>query len=212
MRVSRRSLALVLATGVIAATGGIALWIGTSDEVVSPAPSSSGTGSSPGETGAETTSLASTMPRITPVPILMYHVIADPPASTPFPELWVRPRDFAGQMRWLKLAGFHPVTLRAVWEHWNRGLAMPKRPIVISFDDGYRSHVRTAMPSRAQRAWPGVLNLKVGTLGPESLQARGVRRLIAAGWEIDAHTITHPDLTTVDDIRLEHEVAASRRA
>jgi peptidoglycan/xylan/chitin deacetylase (PgdA/CDA1 family) len=37
-----------------------------------------------------------------------------------------------------------------------------------------------------------------------------VRSLIAAGWEIDAHTITHPDLTTVDDARLWREVDGSR--
>jgi peptidoglycan/xylan/chitin deacetylase (PgdA/CDA1 family) len=38
-----------------------------------------------------------------------------------------------------------------------------------------------------------------------------IRKLIAAGWEIDAHTITHPDLTTVDDARLRYEVAGSRK-
>jgi peptidoglycan/xylan/chitin deacetylase (PgdA/CDA1 family) len=31
------------------------------------------------------------------------------------------------------------------------------------------------------------------------------------GWEIDAHTLTHPDLTTVDAPRLRREVAGSRR-
>src|SRR5919198_1076887 len=33
-----------------------------------------------------------------PVPILMYHVIADAPAGAAFPELFVTPADFAGQM------------------------------------------------------------------------------------------------------------------
>jgi peptidoglycan/xylan/chitin deacetylase (PgdA/CDA1 family) len=34
--------------------------------------------------------------------------------------------------------------------------------------------------------------------------------LIAAGWEIDAHTITHADLTAVGDAQLWHEVRGSR--
>jgi peptidoglycan/xylan/chitin deacetylase (PgdA/CDA1 family) len=34
--------------------------------------------------------------------------------------------------------------------------------------------------------------------------------MIAAGWEIDAHTITHPDLTRVGDAQLVREVADSR--
>jgi peptidoglycan/xylan/chitin deacetylase (PgdA/CDA1 family) len=39
-----------------------------------------------------------------------------------------------------------------------------------------------------------------------------VRRLIAGGWEIDAHSVTHPDLTTVGAKRLDAEVTGSRRA
>jgi peptidoglycan/xylan/chitin deacetylase (PgdA/CDA1 family) len=38
-----------------------------------------------------------------------------------------------------------------------------------------------------------------------------VRRLIAAGWEVDAHSLTHPDLTTLAPSELRHEVAGSRR-
>ena len=39
-----------------------------------------------------------------------------------------------------------------------------------------------------------------------------MRGLIRAGWEIDAHSITHPDLTQVSKRRLDAEVAGSRRA
>jgi peptidoglycan/xylan/chitin deacetylase (PgdA/CDA1 family) len=37
-----------------------------------------------------------------------------------------------------------------------------------------------------------------------------IKQLIAAGWEIDAHTITHPDLTTVSASQLQTELAGSR--
>src|SRR2546421_12093734 len=36
-----------------------------------------------------------------PVPILMYHVIAPTPSAVAFPDLFVRPVDFKGQMNWL---------------------------------------------------------------------------------------------------------------
>ena len=35
--------------------------------------------------------------------------------------------------------------------------------------------------------------------------------MIKAGWEIDSHTLTHPDLTTLDDAALAHELSESRR-
>ena len=75
----------------------------------------------------------------TPVPILMYHVIGDPPAAAPFPDLYVGEADFAAQMGWLHRNGFRAVTLRQVWEHWQRGRPLPRRPVVVSFDDGYRT-------------------------------------------------------------------------
>ena len=141
----------------------------------------------------------------------MYHVLSVPPAGTPFPELFVKPVDFGGQMEWLQRHGYYAVTLDTVWRYWHRGGPLPSRPIVVSFDDGYRSDVGVALPVLERHGWPGVHNLMVGNLKPGDLRPVGVRRLIGAGWEIDAHTITHPDLTRVDDAQLRYEVAGSRK-
>ena len=51
-------------------------------------------------------------PHDAPVPILMYHVLADSPAGAPYPQLYVRPADFAAQVRWLAQQGYHAVSLR----------------------------------------------------------------------------------------------------
>ena len=91
------------------------------------------------------------------------------------------------------------------------GRALPPHPIVISFDDGYLSQHIRALPVLSKLHWPGVLNLKVQSLESDyDLPPWRVRELIKAGWEIDAHTITHADLTAVDDKRLWHEVRGSR--
>jgi peptidoglycan/xylan/chitin deacetylase (PgdA/CDA1 family) len=150
--------------------------------------------------------------RATPVPILMYHVIGDPPAGSPFPQLWVSESDFRGQMRWLARHGYRAVTLRAVWDHWHRGTPLPPRPVVVSFDDGYRSWAHVALPAMRRWHFPGVLNLAVKNLRVAGgLSERQVRRLLAAGWELAAHTVTHPDLTTLGDRELAREVGGSRR-
>jgi peptidoglycan/xylan/chitin deacetylase (PgdA/CDA1 family) len=131
----------------------------------------------------------------TPVPILMYHVIGSAPPGAAYPELYVAPRDFEREMRWLARHGYHGVTLRRVSDYWTTGRALPSRPVVISFDDGYTSHDSRVRPILLRLRWPGVLNLKVGNLNAEdALPPRRVRNLITAGWEIDAHTITHVDL------------------
>jgi len=58
--------------------------------------------------------------------------------------------------------------------------------------------------------WPGGLNLLVGNLG-EELSDRMVEQLIDDGWELDAHTISHLDLTSMNRSRLRREIAGSRQ-
>lgn len=147
----------------------------------------------------------------TPVPILMYHVVAVPPASAPFPELYVPPATFAAQMRWLAGHGYHAVTLWQVYRRWRDGTPLPAHPIVLSFDDGYRAVYRNAVPVLHARGWPAVLNLEVrNERGRWGLSPAHVSRMIGSGWELDSHTIDHPDLTTLGAAALRREVTGSR--
>ena len=149
-------------------------------------------------------------PHDSPVPILMYHVLGIPRTNAPYPELFVKPADLAGQMRWLASRGYHAVTLGQVFRYWRDGIALPKSPIVVSFDDGYLSDYAVALPTLRRFGWAGVLNLVVDNVVPGDITAWQVRQLIKAGWEIDAHTISHVDLTGLDSTQLQHEVAGSR--
>src|SRR3989442_11030823 len=138
-----------------------------------------------------------------PVPILMYHVIAAAPAGRAYPQLFVRPADFSGQMRWLARHGDHAVTLRQVYDYWRSGVKLPSRPVVISFDDGYLSDDTKALPVLRKLHWPGVLNLKVNNLlSRYTLPPWRVRGVIAAGAGFAAHTPPHPELTTPTHTRV----------
>jgi peptidoglycan/xylan/chitin deacetylase (PgdA/CDA1 family) len=144
------------------------------------------------------------------VPILMYHVVGTPPAEAPFPSLYVRRADFAGQLAWLRAHGYQAVSLQRLYEYWQRGYALPPRPIVLTFDDGYREDYTTVRPLLSRRHWPGVLNLAVQNLLDGKLTVPQIRAMIRSGWEVDAHTLTHRDLTTLGAADLRREVAGSR--
>ena len=150
-------------------------------------------------------------PHNSPVPILMYHVLGVPRATAAYPQLFVKPSDFAAQMRWLAAHDFHAVTLGQVFRYWRQAVALPAKPVVVSFDDGYLSDYVVALPTLRRLGWPGVLNLVVHNIRPGDITAGQVTRLVAAGWELDAHTVSHKDLTTLDPTRLRYEVAGSRR-
>jgi peptidoglycan/xylan/chitin deacetylase (PgdA/CDA1 family) len=149
-------------------------------------------------------------PHRDPVPILMHHVVSAPLPGAPYPELYTPKPVFAAQMRALAKRGYHGVTLAQVDDYWRHGYALPSKPIVVSFDDGYLSHYTHARPVLSALGWPGVLNLEADNVRPGDLTARQIRGLIAAGWEVDSHTVTHPDLTTVSDSQLRQELVDSR--
>jgi peptidoglycan/xylan/chitin deacetylase (PgdA/CDA1 family) len=145
------------------------------------------------------------------IPILMYHVVSAAPAGVANAELWVDRHVFARELAALRRAGYHAITLRQAFDAWQRGGPLPRRPVVLSFDDGYLSDYTHARPALRRLGWPGVLNLELRNLGKGGITEHQVRALMAAGWEVDSHTLTHPDLTTVGDARLRRELAGSRR-
>jgi peptidoglycan/xylan/chitin deacetylase (PgdA/CDA1 family) len=144
------------------------------------------------------------------IPILMYHVVTAAPPGAAYPQLWVSPGRFAAEMAALDRHGYHAVTLAAAVDAWRRGGPLPRRPVVLTFDDGYRSDYAHAGPVLRRLHWPGVLNLALRNLRRGGITIPEVRRLIAWGWEIDSHTLTHPDLTTLPPQALRHELVGSR--
>jgi peptidoglycan/xylan/chitin deacetylase (PgdA/CDA1 family) len=164
-------------------------------------------------------------PRALAVPILRYHIIGSPPRHEPYPYLFVARSAFVAQLRYLVRHGYRAVTLQQLYDFWHGRGTLPPHPVVLSFDDGYLSQFSVAAPLLHELRWPGELGLCVRfvmarkALPPPYVRADGpsaqltladVRALIAAGWEIDAHTISHPTLTRVSATRLTHEVSGSR--
>jgi peptidoglycan/xylan/chitin deacetylase (PgdA/CDA1 family) len=143
-----------------------------------------------------------------PVPILEYHVLGRPQTEVPYPDLYTPRASFRRQMDWLDQQGYEAVTLEAVEEAWYNGGTLPRKPVVISFDDGYRPQYTFALPTLRTHGWPGVLNLKAEG---SDLYESNVKAMLAAGWELAAHTINHSDLTTLEGEALEEEVAGSRK-
>lgn len=143
-----------------------------------------------------------------PVPILEYHVLGRPETEVPYPDLYVPRASFRKQIYWLDREGYEAVTLEQVEEAWYHGGTLPAKPIVLSFDDGYRPQYTFALPTLRRHGWPGVLNLKARG---SDLYESNVKAMLAAGWELAAHTINHSDLTTLEGAALEEEVAGSRR-
>jgi peptidoglycan/xylan/chitin deacetylase (PgdA/CDA1 family) len=153
------------------------------------------------------------------IPILTYHHVT--PEDLPsFTKYVVPPRLFAAQMRWLARHGYTPVDLEAVI---GPRTALPRRPVVITFDDGYRECVAHAVPILERFKFTAVFFLVAGLMGASSRWLRheaGVdlplidwptaRRLEASGFACGSHTLTHPRLADLPLDTCRQELADSR--
>ncbi len=108
-----------------------------------------------------------------PVPILEYHVLGKPPEGEPYPELFVGRDDFAKQMDWLEERGYEAVTLEQVQEAWYHGGTLPPKPIVLSFDDGYRPQFTFALPTLKQTRLGGRPQPQGRRLRPLRIERQG---------------------------------------
>ncbi|WP_206302671.1 polysaccharide deacetylase family protein [Streptomyces sp. WAC 01529] len=150
-----------------------------------------------------------------PVPILMYHSIARLPSAATH-DLSVSPDAFAHQMEVLGERGFTPLTTAQLAAAWRaRGAALPERPVLITFDDGYEGVHRHALPVLAEHGFASTLFVTTGWLRGEHytggsldvmLDWDQVRELAATGMEVGAHSHTHPELDQLRDAELRSEL------
>jgi len=149
------------------------------------------------------------------VPILMYHAVTDAPAAA-IRALSVTPGAFADQMDVLRERGFTPVTTARLGRAWRGGPALPRRPVLITFDDGYRGVHRHALPVLRRHGFRAGVFVTTGWLrGPHEIRGAAldamldweeVGELVAAGMEIGGHSHSHPQLDQLSDDRLSYEV------
>lgn len=143
-------------------------------------------------------------------PIVLYHGVTDEP------DPWdVTPDEFRRQIAWLDRT-FDLIPVSEATERWQTG-ELPPRPAVITFDDGLVSTIEHALPLLESRGIVATHYIAPGLLG-DRFEGSGVMTrddvvdLHDRGQEIGAHTMTHPDLTTVPRDRAREEIVAPRDA
>lgn len=171
--------------------------------------------------GAATTRAEAEREEAREVPILMYHSIAadGPEALRPYR---VTPAQFAEQLKYLRRHGYHSISLDE-WAGCMAGRQPARgRPVIITFDDGYKDFVTTAAPlleAADFRAVVFVVTDKTGGVadwddhaGPP-LPLMGwddLRGLEARGFAIGSHTTAHRDLTRLSDGEIVRDGEAAR--
>jgi peptidoglycan/xylan/chitin deacetylase (PgdA/CDA1 family) len=141
-----------------------------------------------------------------PVPILVYHDLGNPPPGQDYPGLYVSDSDFVAEMAWLHQQGYQAVTLDEMMNAFFHGGTLPAKPIVITFDNGYVPQATFAPSVMSRYGWPAVLN----EITADHLSNARIESLLRIGWEVDSHSINHPDLTAISPAEVRYQLVASR--
>lgn len=133
-------------------------------------------------------------------PILMYHYISYPPegANAVLTDLTVTPELFSEHLAFLQETGFTSITLAELWAGLAEGAALPEKPIVITFDDGYDNAYDAALGRLLERGMVGTFFLVSSFMEqPGYLTWGQAAEMKNAGMEIGNHSATHPNLTSM---------------
>jgi peptidoglycan/xylan/chitin deacetylase (PgdA/CDA1 family) len=136
------------------------------------------------------------------IPVLMYHYIrvADP-EDTLGVGLSVRPANFAKQMAWLNENNYETMKLEALADpeknEISRIIGKDKKPIVLTFDDGYEDAYTEALPVLEKNKFIGTFFIVRDFVGrSEYMTQAQIDDMIEAGMEIGSHSLGHKNLAT----------------
>jgi peptidoglycan/xylan/chitin deacetylase (PgdA/CDA1 family) len=149
-----------------------------------------------------------------PVPILMYHALVAEGAELAgrprgVTRYWTQVGEFERQVRALAERGFAAVSLSSLLPG-ARPVSV-RRPLVVTFDDGWASDVALARPILGRLGWTSEHFVTVDWIGTRGFMSwRQLRQLAQDGCGVQSHTMSHRDLDALGPRDVRRELQASK--
>jgi peptidoglycan/xylan/chitin deacetylase (PgdA/CDA1 family) len=156
---------------------------------------------------------------VTGATILCYHIVEWPQD----PRMEITREAFHQQMRYLAMTEYTVVPLRDIYEYaTGKRARLPKNPVAITIDDGWRSTYTEVFPEMKRRHWPFTIFIYPKIIGQTAyaLTWKQIKEMADAGVDIESHSYSHPFLTrrrheSLDGKQyaewLQHELRESKR-
>jgi peptidoglycan/xylan/chitin deacetylase (PgdA/CDA1 family) len=145
----------------------------------------------------------------------MYHDVSDTPPNDIYrAPLNVTPDVFSAQMDYLECAGYTAITPSRIADAIAGRGALPPKPVILTFDDGYANQYTDAFPILKRHGMTGAFSIITGyaEAGGEYMTWSQIETMAGAGMEMMSHTVTHIDLNVADDATVLGQLRDSRSA
>jgi peptidoglycan/xylan/chitin deacetylase (PgdA/CDA1 family) len=144
----------------------------------------------------------------TKIPILMYHYVRtiDKEADLLGYNLSIDPDTFGQQLKWLKNNDYKTLTTKNIIDD-----NVYKKSVIMIFDDGYHDFYTEAFPHLKEYNYTATVAIIVDQINTNGyLSENEIEELESYGIEIISHTMSHPDLTKLDDQSIKNELENSK--
>jgi peptidoglycan/xylan/chitin deacetylase (PgdA/CDA1 family) len=147
------------------------------------------------------------------IPVLMYHHISNTIKS----DWSITPQKLDEQLAYLKNNGYTAISLDKLYSYMENKTKIPEKSVVITFDDGYRDEYHNAYPLLTKYGFRATFFIITGSVlkknedGNEYMLQGDLKRLNKGGMDLEAHTVTHPDLTKLDYKKQYDELYKSKK-
>ena len=130
------------------------------------------------------------------VTVLGYHSIGDEFKKDP---LVVSKDLFRTHLQAIKDAGYTTITLHELYDYLYNGAEIPKKSVVITLDDGYKDNYTNAFPILKEFSMNATMFIIGNYLdGDVYLLPSQVKEMSDYGIDIEGHTLTHKELSTLN--------------
>lgn len=126
------------------------------------------------------------------IPILMYHSVSYEKGNI----LRVSKENFRVQMKYLKDNNYTTLTIDELYSYMQTGRLLPKKPIVITFDDGYKDNYTNAYPILKEFGLKATVFIITSTIDVEKdfLTSNEIKIMDSNNIRIESHTVAHEKL------------------
>lgn len=157
--------------------------------------------------------------------VLMYHKVGYPPENSQLKELWVSPEVFAKQVDYLTSHGFTPIHFKEFHNYLKTGAALPEKPVLITFDDGYKNNYEYAYKILKEKKVKGNIFIICNTIGKQNIwhEPSTEAWIPMCSWEeleemensgvfeIGSHTMDHFSLEKLTPEKVKYQLTESKK-
>jgi peptidoglycan/xylan/chitin deacetylase (PgdA/CDA1 family) len=157
------------------------------------------------------------------IKVLMYHRIVDNDVLARQDPLSVHVREFRRQLEFLNRWGFTVITFEDYRFFEEGELNLPKKPVILTFDDGYADIYTNAFPVLQEMGMKAVVFVlgdrrfttnswdhHLGLPPAQLVDDQQILEMQAAGFEIGSHSLSHPRLPFLSKEQAWEEISRSR--